>query len=144
MLRTRVNDLKMGWKNEDDCLAKLEYNFCEKYGEKKLRKQTNQFSKWDWEGDTNGTHFEMKSRRNTKDCYPTTIIPTHKVMATDKKQVFIFHFTDKTCYIEYDEELFSTFAITNRTTWRDGKYDVPVPHYDIPISALNDLEEIPL
>lgn len=147
MLRTRANDLEMGLRNEERLLGMLEYNFCRKYGEESLvntKDTRDQFYKCDWEGTTNGTHFEMKSRRNKKDTFPTTIIPVHKVMNTDKTQVFIFHFTDKTCYIEYDKEVFSKFAITNRTTWRDGRYERPVPHYDIPITFLNDLEEIPV
>ena len=102
----KANDISMGLTNESKVYNKLKNLLCPKYGENDIIKTTDQYAKWDWTGDINGTHFEMKSRRNTKKCYPTTLLPVHKILKTDVAQVFIFHFTDKTCYIEYNEDLF--------------------------------------
>ena len=142
MLRTKARDLEMGLKNEERLLGMLKHNFCEKYNEEDLvnTKDTHsQYHKCDWEGTTNGTHFEMKSRRNTKQAYPTTIFPVHKIMDTTKPQVFIFHFTDVTCFIEYNKELFDKFRKRTGQTYRDGKYDLPQLQYEIPVVMLTDL-----
>lgn len=145
MLRTRANDLAMGLANETKLLGMLKFHFCRKYGENDLintKDIYDQYHKYDWEGSTNGTHFEMKSRRNRKRAYPTTIIPVDKVRPTEKKQVFIFHFTDATCYIEYDKKIFDSFVRSSRTTERDGMWDIPKLHYEIPIGLLIDLDEV--
>lgn len=145
MLRTRASDLAMGLANETKLIGLLKYNFCMLYNEADLintKDIYNQYHKYDWEGSTNGTHFEMKSRRNRKLTYPTTIIPVDKIRPTENKQVFIFHFTDATCYIEYNKEIFDKFATSMRTTERDGRWDKPKLHYDIPVGLLIDLDEL--
>ena len=140
----KANDISMGLTNESKVYNKLKNLLCPKYGENDIIKTTDQYAKWDWTGDINGTHFEMKSRRNTKKCYPTTLLPVHKILKTDVAQVFIFHFTDKTCYIEYDEDLFKTFNKRTGITMRDGRYDPPQLQYEIPVNILVDLDDVPL
>lgn len=145
MFRTRASDLAMGLANETKVIGLLKHHLCKRYGEDDLintKDIYDQYHKYDWEGSTNGTHFEMKSRRNTKRAYPTTIIPVDKVRPTEKKQVFIFHFTDKTCYIEYDKKIFDGFVRSSRTTERDGVWDKPKLHYEIPVGLLIDLDDI--
>ena len=144
MLRTRASDLAMGLANEIKVIGLLKRHLGKLYQEEDLintKDIYDQYHKYDWEGSTNGTHFEMKSRRNRKTAYPTTIIPVDKVRPTEKKQVFIFHFTDKTCYIEYDKATFDKFHKSERTTERDGRWDKPKLHYDIPVNLLIDLDE---
>ena len=140
----KANDITMGLTNEAKVYNKLKNLLCPKYGENDIIKTTDQYAKWDWTGDINGTHFEMKSRRNTKKCYPTTLLPVHKVLKVDVAQVFIFHFSDKTCYIEYDEDLFKTFNKRTGVTMRDGRYDPPQLQYEIPVNILVDLDDVPL
>lgn len=140
----KANDISMGLTNESKVYNKLKNLLCPKYGENDIIKTTDQYAKWDWTGDINGTHFEMKSRRNTKKCYPTTLLPVHKILKTDVAQVFIFHFTDKTCYIEYNEDLFKTFNKRTGITMRDGRYDPPQLQYEIPVNILVDLDDVPL
>jgi len=54
--------------------------------------------------------FELKSRKNTKTRYPTTLLTCNKVVSEDGKDlIFLFKFTDELCYIKYDSDLFSTF-----------------------------------
>jgi len=138
-IRSLTNDLKFGLNNEES-LAKLIQGFCGKYGENKFintkELYNDVYCAWDWEGDINGTHIEMKSRRNKKHQYPTTILPCHKIQKTDKKQLFIFHFTDESCYIEYDADLFSTFSTQMVSTYRLGIKDYPKNHFCIPVSKL--------
>ena len=141
---TTANAISMGLTNESKVYNKLKNLLCPKYGENDIIKTTDQYAKWDWTGDINGTHFEMKSRRNTKKCYPTTLLPVHKILKTDVAQVFIFHFTDKTCYIEYNEDLFKTFNKRTGITMRDGRYDPPQLQYEIPVNILVDLDDVPL
>jgi hypothetical protein len=143
-VRSKLNDIGMGLSNEAKVYSKLKRILCPKYGEKDIVKTADKYAKWDWTGDINGTHFEMKSRRNMKMTYPTTLLPVHKVMKIDEKQVFIFHFTDKTCYIEYDEEVFKGFKQRMGVTMRDGVYDPPQLQYEIPVSLLADLEDVAL
>ena len=140
----KSNDVLMGLENEAKMYDRLKHYLCPQYGETDIIKTTDKYAKWDWTGDINGTHFEMKSRRNTKKAYPTTLLPVHKVMNVNVKQVFIFHFTDKTCYLEYDEEVFKTFTKRTGNTFRDGVYDKPQLQYEIPVSILLDLEDVPL
>jgi len=148
MLRTKANDLAMGMANEIKVIGMLKHHFCRKYGENDLintKDIYDQYHKYDWEGSTNGTHFEMKSRRCRKMSFHTTIIPCDKVRPTEKKQVFIFHFADGiTSYIEYNKEVFDKFDKSMRTTERDGRWEKPKLHYDIPVGLLVDLDEIPI
>jgi hypothetical protein len=65
-------------------------------------------------------------------------------MKIDEKQVFIFHFTDKTCYLEYEPEVFNTFKQRTGQTMRDGVYDPPQLQYEIPVVLLIDLEDVTL
>jgi hypothetical protein len=144
---SRESDVAMGLMNEDKILDQLRYNLCPKYGEEDVvntKDIYDKYHKYDWEGTTNGTHFEMKSRRIKKQTYPTTIFPVHKVMKTDKPQVFVFNFTDTTSYIEYDKDIFDKFKKRTGQTFRDGRYDPPQLQYEIPVNLLIDFVDIPL
>ena len=52
---------------------------------------------------------------------------------------FIFNFTDICTYIKYDETLFKTFKQKLVKIVRQGKYDPPTLHYEIPIELLIDI-----
>ena len=53
-------------------------------------------------------NYEVKSRTNTLNKYPTTMITADKVTG-DKKLIFIFNFVDCLAYIEYNEETFKRY-----------------------------------
>jgi len=141
--RSYTNDLKFGLKRELEIINLLKKTFCELYDEEDIVPTkdlyTDDFYPYDYEGTTNHTCFEMKSRRVKKNTYPTTIIPVHKIRPTNITQIFVFNFTDVCCYIEYAEELFKTFETKTITTYRVGKIDIPKGHYLIPIHLLTDL-----
>ena len=82
--------------------------------------------------------FELKSRRNNKNHYPTTIIPVDKVITNDNLY-FIFNFIDKCCYIKYNEDQFKQFNKRIIKTNRWDKNDKPNVHYEIPVDLLVDI-----
>ena len=120
----------LGLKNQKYILNTLQSAFDLSIVETK-----DKFCKWDFE-DTAGNHYELKSRRVMKQTYKTTLLPCHKIMKTEAKQYFLFRFTDKLCYIEYDEVVFKEFQRGQITDARNGKDDL---HYYIPISMLIDI-----
>lgn len=97
------------------------------------------FCKWDFEDD-NGIKWELKSRRNTYQTYPTTILPCHKRPTGTGLFNFVFQFTDGDYYIPYDEMLFNTFKTRMIKIYRAGKYDPPTLHWEIPITFLKPIK----
>lgn len=80
-------------------------------------------------------NYELKTRTNTKDKYPTTLIGINKIKC-DKKVILIFKFTDCLTYIKYKKELFDTFEIKkfNRNVKASNKQDyiyIPIEHLKI-------------
>jgi len=94
----------------------------------------DKYCKWDYE-DNEGNHYELKSRRCMKNTYPTTLLPSQKIITTSARQIFIFKFVDKLCYIEYDDrwKKFETGWV-NDTRLREKHL-----HYYIPITELTDI-----
>ena len=123
-------DITFGLKNQSSILSTLQGKFGTSIVE-----TTEKFAKWDFE-DEAGNHYEVKSRRTSKLCYPTTLLPCHKIMKTPGKQYFIFRFTDKMCFVQYDEILFDTFEtglITDARTHHEDR------HFYIPVGLLVDI-----
>jgi hypothetical protein len=52
--------------------------------------------------------YELKTRTNKYNSFPTTIIETNKIIE-NLKIIFLFRFTDGLYFIEYEKELFNTF-----------------------------------
>ena len=130
--------------NLENQLNNLKNNFCSIYGEDDFLNTKDLYNDpyyiYDFEGTTNKTSIEMKSRRVKKNTYPTTILPVSKIRNTDKAQLFVFNFTDACCYIEYDKKIFDTFQIRHFTTERFGIVDKPKPHYCIYIKDLIEIK----
>lgn len=145
-MKSYKSDKSFGLSKELEVIDMLKMNFCEIYDEEDIQDTKtlyqDEFYPYDFEGSTNKTCFELKSRRVKKRQYPTTIIPVSKVRNTDKKQIFVFNFTDNCSYIEYNKELFDTFQIQHITTERFGIVDKPKPHFCIPVNLLIDLLNI--
>lgn len=127
-------DLEFGLSKEEPIRQLLEDYF------KDDLTKTNNYCKFDFEG-TSKKKYELKSRTNKKQQYPTTIIPKHKINkeTINNGLIFVFNFTDKCCYIEYDEEVFNNFQIKTFKINRTGKYDPPTDHYLIPVNLLIDI-----
>lgn len=139
MLRSFRDDLKYGLEREDEVNLKLIKQFNEEIKNTK-ELYNDDYYKYDYEGITSGTHFELKCRKNEKNKYSTTIIPCHKInkMTTSNDLYFIFNFTDAITYIKYDKNLFDTFNKKTIKIYRLGKYDPSTDHYEIPINLLID------
>jgi len=93
----------------------------------------NDLARFDYECDK--YCYELKTRTNTKDKYPTTLIGRNKT-ESDKKIIFLFKYTDCLCYIKYKKELFDTFEVKkfNRNVRASNKSDylfIPVEHLKV-------------
>ena len=124
------SDIGFGLRNQSSILSTLQGKFGTSIVE-----TTDKFCKWDFE-DADGNHYEVKSRRATKMCYPTTLLPCHKIMRTNTKQYFIFKFTNLMCFIQYDKILFDTFETGLITDARTRQNDL---HFYIPVGLLIDI-----
>ena len=100
MLRTFKDDYDFGTQKEDDITTTLN-----KFFNDELIKPENKKSKYDFKGKE--TYYEVKSRTNKYDEYPTTMIAQNKILTGN--QIFVFNFTDGIYYIKYDKEIFDKF-----------------------------------
>lgn len=142
MSRSFKNDLEFGLSKEEPVRLLLKNYFTwdkDIVNTKDL--YNNEYCKFDYEGITTHKRYEVKSRTNAKNKYPTTIIPVHKINDDTTKNglYLIFNFTDKCAYIEYDALVFSKFKTVMMRIIRQGKYDPPTLHYEIPITLLKDI-----
>jgi hypothetical protein len=124
-------DLEYGLIRENNVLEKIKKYF----NDETIKKTTDRFCKYDFESPT--CKYELKSRKNTMRAYPTTIIPTHKVV--DGNLIFVFNFTDGLYYIQYDKETFDRFNTFEMTDCRAGRYGQTALHFSIPIEFLKEI-----
>lgn len=113
MSRTFTEDYAFGTQKEDDITITLNNFFNDE-----LVKPENKKSKYDFKGKE--TYYEVKSRTNSYNQYPTTMIAQNKIF-TDN-QIFVFNFTDGIYYIKYDKEIFDTFE--RKPFKRAGRPDI--------------------
>ena len=135
MERSLVNDVKFGADNEIKVIDIIKRH----WKDDTITKTTDRYCKYDFENEN--CIWELKSRRNTKNKYPTTIIPEHKLIDNPKDYYFVFYFTDGCSYIKYDKELFDTFKRNPIRCWRKGGNSNPVLHIEIPVDKLMDIVE---
>jgi len=133
-LTERLNaDLAFGLPQEDPVLERLRKHF-----EEEIAKSTYQYCPHD--GFSKTTEYEIKSRRNNYNKYPTTIVPVSKTRDMKRDRlVFVFNFTDKLCYIEYNKEAFAKYNIkmVEAVRKRNGVVGKTIePHFEIPIRHL--------
>ena len=83
---------------------------------------------------------ELKKRRNTKDKYPTTMIPYSKIqkIIPGLRYAFAFQFTDGLYYIEYNEDLFQHFERRQGGRYDRGKPEIELYCF-IPVNQLQPL-----
>jgi len=134
MLRNYKQDNSFGLNEENLILPILE-----KYFKESISKSTNKYEKWDGASET--TLYEIKSRTNKHNAFNDTIIGANKILETNKTQIFIFNFIDGIYYIKYDKSLFDTFPnspfIRNQ---REDIVDTIKQYYYIPINKLTLIE----
>ena len=139
--RTFKKDMDFGMKGEGVIHQKISSYFS-KLGKISNTKELYKtpYYKYDFEAE-DGTTFELKTRRCSKNQYPTTIIPSNKIIKdANHRQFFIFSFTDGCYYILYNKELFDTFEIRDIEVFRTGINDLPKSHIHIPVNHLQKME----
>ena len=130
---TVKDDLQLGQKGEMSILPKLHKYFMDDT----IQKTVDKYCVYDYEAE-NGTCYEVKTRRNTKGQYPTTLLPAHKIFHNKTIQYFIFSYLDKDCYIKYDKDVFAKYETVMMTDCRRGMGEKKVKHYLIPVDELID------
>lgn len=119
-------DYKFGTEKEEQVLPKLKEFF-----KRNVERSECRFCKFDFYDDE--YIYEMKSRTNTYNKYPTTMITEDKIRE-DKKLILLFNFTDGLYYIEYDKEKFANYERKNfsraNIAWNEKS------HLYIPINDL--------
>ena len=90
-------DIKFGAFNEKIAIDKLQKHFNET-----ITQYSDKFSKYDAFSDT--AKYEVKSRRNSFNTYPTTLITLKKGDNVEGLLRFVFLFTDCMAYIEYNRD----------------------------------------
>lgn len=95
------NDYTYGRDKENEILEKMNSFFNDN-----ITQTAERFDTKDYLGEK--YKYELKSRRNKYDTYPTTIIPCDKVKE-GTNYVFLFNFTNGLYYIYYDPEIFKSF-----------------------------------
>jgi hypothetical protein len=122
-------DIQFGTQKEVDILSKLSTYFGEN-----IQRATDKFSPYDGFSET--AKYEIKSRRTRYNQYPTTIIGVNKLKTEFEKLIFCFNFTDGLYYIEYDENKFKNYTITDIKAIRGYGRETSTPHFHIPIRDL--------
>jgi hypothetical protein len=124
-------DYKFGCQNQKIVFPKIKSFF-----NRDIKENLNQYDKYDFED--NLYNYELKTRKNTMNKYPDTMITLNKLNDEQKKLILLFSYTDKLTYIEYDKELFKTFR-TNNFSRAKQEWDEKV-HIYIPIEHLKIIE----
>jgi len=129
VIKNFKDDLKFGLEQEDKIYTRL-FN----YFDDNIVKVKEKFSKFDYQGDT--FVYEVKSRNNKLDDYPTTLIAEDKILK-NRHQIFIFNFTDKLAFIKYSKKTFKKFEVKPfKRNFRYGYNDLEKNYIYIPVSEL--------
>jgi hypothetical protein len=123
-------DRNFGFAKEAQVIHKLSTHFNE------TCEPTPRYCKYDAISPTK--KFEIKSRRNKHNTYPTTLIPVDK-SDVEGELYFVFRFVDKLMYIEYTEEKFSNYEIRDISAVRGGGVYTLKPHYLIDVADLIEI-----
>ena len=99
--------------------------------------ETKRWDSFDFVGEN--ITIELKSRKNTKERYPTTIVGMNKIdkIQEGERVIFMFNFTDGLFCWEYEpNHTFETIMIQRR----DRRNIPPKPYLSIPIESLCPVE----
>jgi len=124
---TKTDDCKFGNYNELLILP-----IIKKFFNRNIIKTTDKYNKYDYID--NDYKYELKSRRNKYNQYPTTLIGYDKL--TNSKTIFLFNFIDGLYYINYEKELFDTFEKKPFVRNYRGVNDIKKDYLFIPIEYL--------
>lgn len=136
MRRSFLQDYKFGIQKQVEIISYIKKFF----EDDSIVELKSKFSKHDYIG--KAKTFELKSRTNKYSDYPDTLLPKDKIVLNLKdRQIFLFNFTDKLTYIEYNKELFDTFKCEKfRRHQRVDFNDKEKLYYYIPIKYLKTIK----
>ena len=124
------DDLKFGVAQEEIALPKLREFF-----KRDIKRTDDPYAPFDFFDEE--YYYEMKSRKNNHNKYPTTLITADKVVGENKKIILLFNFTDGLYYIEYNKDKFNTYSC--QAFSRAGVAWNAKQHYYIPIGDLTPI-----
>ena len=125
-MTTFQSDYNFGIEKENNILVTLNNFFS-----RDISKSVDRYCNYDFYDDT--YKYELKSRRNKYNTYPTTMIP---LLKCKPNTILLFNFTDGLYYIEYEKEKFEKYEKKYFCKIRDDKLDVNKQYYYIPIIDL--------
>lgn len=126
-MRTTRQEINYGVRQENILIEKIR----ERFGDN-IIKTPDRFDPYDFF--CFDKYLELKSRRNTKNKYPTTIIGKDKIdlglkyIQLGYKIILLFNFTDEFCYYELkeDDELISSIIKRHDRNTRKEHIEIPV------------------
>ena len=135
---SKLNSRKLQDLQQGETAEQMIFNVIRNKWNIKHLKKTENFHTLDFI-DENNNFYEIKSRNNNYNKYPTTMIGLNKIEYIDKNNlncIFIFSFTDGNYYYQYNKE--DNFEIS-----KGGRNDRGRPEYKqyiyIPIEKLNKI-----
>ena len=141
-MKSQKEDISFGQEGEKNVQGQLE----ELVGNK--LSHSGKFAVLDFTTTDNTIYVELKTRRHYHNQYPTTIVGLNKIKFCKdptKKYYFAFAFNDGLYYIQYERDLFDTFAI-DTDYWcgfRSGCFNKAQVVIHIPVSLLKKFETKP-
>lgn len=130
----KTKDLKMGFKNEKECLPIIKQFF----NDYNLEVYKDVYEVIDFKSESK--YIEFKSRRIEHNKFKSSLIGANKIddfKKSNKECYIVYKYIDGLYYIKYDENLFNTFNTTIQYTQRDGKvekskvFNIPIEHLSI-------------
>lgn len=128
------NSFQYGIQEEKEVLPIIKEFF-----KRDIEQSTNKWSKYDFFDSE--TIYELKSRTNTLNKYPDTMITANKLVDESRKQVLLFNFTDCIAYIEYNPETFKKYPkkkFSRAQIKADEKEHIFIPIQDLKIISLKE------
>ena len=125
------NEIALGKSKENELFEEIKDFFKDD----KLEKTKDRYNHFDFISDKNV--IELKSRRNTKNKYPTTIIGLDKVekgieyIQEGKDVYFIFNFTDEICYFKLNKDYDYKVIQITRYDRNQNKLHIEIPIEDL-------------
>lgn len=128
-------DIAYGLASEKEMYKVIKNRF-----DKSLKRTTDKYALFDYESST--AKVELKSRKNTRDKYPTTMIGMNKIIECTRKPqfkyYFVFRFTDCVCYWKFSVKKYQSYVQSGGGRCDRG-YDESSIYLYIPINELKIL-----
>ena len=102
------------------------------YFKREIKPTEDKYDPFDFKDDM--YNYELKTRNNTMKAYPTTMTTLNKCQPNS---ILLFKYTDALAYIEYDEERFKQYEVSQYSRYEDK---TARDHIFIPIEHLTPIQ----